>query len=414
MLRASKHVSRNRKISHVTPSKRAASDDSDQDVMETPVKKTKVSRALNFDDSDDMCMESDENEFKLQKAIDACWKLGEKFKVPMDGYTFSYNEKHLERIFSAYAKYKKQTMLTYSNMKSFNTFGGRLLFAAVCDLAGIDPKFEPTGSFIWKHQWFEEPKDVRCLHGVPMFTKEVSYRVKADSERGYQALNKGEGELETAKSEKEPPMVVIKMSKFGVCYRDQYEKKSGSFHHESCGMVFTDIDKAYAAAKNAEAFNSAAFPNSQSVDGLIMIVACCDCNYAGQQVEGRQTTKITPWVISEARSKTMSRNESDIYASACERYPYLFVFQCCKFQGSNNASGNAPRQTKQDQNKPCDFRLSYTDAVKALVLVKTLINEFMEPCKIHIPRFAWQECWKVKNAITPYCNMTSPDPDPFG
>nr|QLI49918.1 MAG: DNA-binding protein [Adenoviridae sp.] len=416
MLRASKDMSRKPKSVHVTPLKRVVSDDSDREV--TPVrKKPKACKTLEFESDEEEQQQQQQlptDEQKMQKAIDACWKLGGKLKVPMDGFTFSPTEKHLERIFAAYARLKKQTMLTYSNLKSFNAFGGRLLLAAVSNLVDLKPKFEPTGAFIWRHQWFEEPKDVRCFHGVPMFTKEVTYRVKADSERGYQALNKGEGELEMAKNEKTPPMVLITLNKYGVCYRDQYEKRSNSFHRESCGMSFSDVEKAYAAAKNAEAFNAAAFPNSKNVEGLVMVVYCCECNYAGQQVEGRQTCKITPWVISEAKNKSIGKNESESYASVCERYPYTFVFQCCKFQGTNNPNLASARPSKQDQSKPCDFRLSYTDAIKALVLVKSLIEEFVdEPCKIHFPRFVWQECWKVKSAVAPYCNITSPDPNPF-
>lgn len=451
MLRASKAITNMKyRTPHVTPAKRSAPRDNEEELLRSPVKrKPRSRRTLAFrrtdeDEEDEVAEpipapdlaaaaeeeeegeetvneeeeeeeEEDEREtdFKIQKALDACWKLGEKFKVPTEGCTLNPTEKHLERIFAAYAKTKKQTFLTYSNVKSFHAFGGRLLFAAICDLAKLKPKFEPTGAAVWRHQWFDEPEDVRCFHGTPMFTKEISYRVKADSERGFQALKKGEGELEESKSDKDPPMVLIKMSKFAVCFKDQYERKSGSFSRDSCGVTFSDIDKAYAAAKNAEAFNAAAFPKSKSVSGLLMIVTCCECNYAGQQVEGRQTTKITPWAISEARTKSMSHTENGNYASACDQYPYVFVFQCCKFQGSNNPTG-AGRSVKQDAAKPCDFRLSYTDAIKALVLVKTMASEYLDSCKVHIPRFVWQDCWRVKNAITPSCSITSPDPDPFG
>ncbi|QOJ53951.1 DNA-binding protein [Barthadenovirus mellis] len=385
----------------------------------------------------------DPDERRIQEALNAAYRVGEYTGVSMEGYTLSPNEKHLEKAFGAYAKRRDNRPLTYSNTRSFYTFGGRLLLAAILRSVRLAAKFEPSGAVVWHHKWCldgedrdEEEEDgddeggtfrhARCFHGSRLVRKEIEYTVRANTAAACEAMLKGNGYAHTTKNN---VAVVVVQSVYGVCPKNAREKV-GTLTADSCGLAFSDVPKALSAMRYAEALTALYLPKGRT-EGFLLMPAACDCNYGGRRIAGRQIPKMTPWAVGESRLEDLKKSLPSATCSGADERgvdllaadPNVFVFQCCNFQNGRGRSGNRSATDKENRNvgdvtsKACDFRLSHPDTLRAFAIVKALLESCFEgkPLPLMIPRFEWSEALSAKVcSTTPGPSIVCRDTDPFG
>lgn len=310
--------------------------------------------------------------------------------------TFHPEDGDCEKLFGLYLKKRKNFSATYSTNKSINSVGGRILYAAICNSVGLNPNFNATGCFIWHHNWGDKP---RCFHGEKMHQKVNEIEMSPTSDAGIQALKEGRGIIVSNKYNKQ--MVKVTQPNYMFCCEDG--GKFGQTSSRSCGLSFTDGNKALIALKNAIGTAEAVFPKAASLSSVLFILGNCDCTYTGKIIMGKQLPKMTPFTI----PGTEGLDDLDIgkVQSVAVKYPATFVFQCA----------NAQLGTKRNCGaRFCEFKISHTDMIQVLCKVKKLWYEvFNETMSLQFPKFKWDPCFQVKNAILPEIEENM-DESPFG
>lgn len=330
-------------------------------------------------------------EGRLQSALETMHKLGSYYKVDTTSFTFHPEQPECDKIFSAYYK-KQKYATTYSNVKTLATLGGRMLYAAVAKHAGLTPNVNASGCVLWYHGWGENTK---CYHGEGMCKKRNEIEMPTTSEAGAAALKEGRGTVETNRWGKH--VVKIVQEKFVTCMEDLHQK-GGQHSASSCGLAFTDFDKARTAMANAEDLTKIVFPNAH-MKGCLFMPVHCECNPGGKVIMGRQVCKAVPFVV----SGTDGLKEADLSPmQACSvRHPALFVFQCCNASGVKGKGG-------------CDFKASHADLLQVLVMVRKMWTEVMgAPMAVTFPRFKWHKSLRVQSALLPEGSVDE-ELNPFG
>lgn len=336
-------------------------------------------------------------ELDMQMALELCHKLGEHTKVDTQDFDMGPYDQTLWRIFGVYNKRNKTSQL-YSAARSINQVGGRLLYTAICCKVGLKPAFNTSGCVLWEHQWGVGAEGkVRCLHGDVMPRKENAVELTPSSEAGMNALKEGKGVLTTNRWGRQS--VRVMQDAAAVCVED-LTQKFGNFSKASCGMIFSDSNKARTAMRNAIATTQVAFPGAKN-DHLLFMPVCCECNYGGKSCLGRQVCKMTPFSLPGLDNV----QASDVEASRAPflKDPAVFVFQCCNFSGS-----------KRGSVKSCDFKISYCDLLSCMSSARRLWQEvFGEPMPVQFPVLKWTADLQVKNANIPDVGICN-DANPFG
>lgn len=330
----------------------------------------------------------------MQKALEMCHRLGEALKVDTNEFDMNPFDQTLCRIFAAYAR--KQRMNTiYSSPRTINLLGGRLLYAAICESAGLSPTFSASGCALWEHQWSDT--GVRCFHGDVMLKKENVTDLTPNSEAGANALREGRGLLSTNKWGKQS--VRIEQEASVVCSQDGLQK-FGNFSRQSCGLLFTDSNKAKTAMGNAIMVTQVAFPGANT-EHLLFIPTQCECNYGGKSCLGRQLCRITPFAMPGLDN--IQAEDVDAKRVPFVKNPAVFVFQCCNYGGN-----------KRSAVRSCDFKISYCDLLNVLGQARRLWQSvFAESMSLNFPILKWGPEMQVKNATLPEVSVC-PDANPFG
>lgn len=341
-------------------------------------------------------------EATMQLGLDLCHKLGAFCKVDTTDFNMSPFDQTLMRIFGAYAKRARPSAL-YSNFRTVNMVGGRILFAAICCKAQVKTPFNASGCSLWNHQWACDGEDddqakVRCFHGDLMLRKENVMELLPSSEAGISALRDGKGTLSTNRWGKQS--VRVKQETAAVCCCDNAQK-FGNFSKSSCGLNFTDSAKACMAMRNACGSTEVMFPGAANASHLLFMPLQCECNYGGKSCMGRQVCKLTPFSVPGLEN--LAATEVDALHAPFVRNPAVFVFQCCNFTTS-----------KRSNQKSCDFKLSHLDLLGALATARKLWSlTFNESMPITFEVFKWGPEKRVKNAALPEFGICL-DAKPFG
>lgn len=331
----------------------------------------------------------------LQSALEICFKFGEHTKVETKDFSFHPNDPCLEKVFAQHLKKTKHVPL-YSTQKSMSIVGGRMLYTAICCEVGLMPHFNTSGCALWQHGW----KDgLRCYHSEKMIPRENVIEMSPSSEAGMTALKDGKGILCSNKWGKQVVKIVQENS--FICAEDNNQTRFGQFSSSSCGLNFTDGEKAKTGMKNAVEYTAAVFPKTD-MKHLLFIVTACECNYGASVTLGKQIPKMTPFIISGVEN--LNPSDVDPIKAIAVRYPAVFVFQCCNFQGPKRHTGS----------KSCEFKISYPDLMFCLITARQLWTEVMQSVMpIQFNTFKWEAALQVKNAILPSANACH-DPNPFG
>lgn len=335
------------------------------------------------------------NDELFQAALDVMVKLAEYVKLETKDFTFHPQDNCFEKLFAQFFKKSKHIPI-YSSSKSINIVGGRMIYAAIAKKVGLEAQFNMTGCNLWRHGWDD---GVRCFHSAKMILKENIIEMNPTSEAGINALKEGKGILSTNKMGKQVVKIVNDNSV--VCAEDVDQIRFGSFSPTSCGMLFTDSSKAKIAQLNAIEYTAAVFPKT-NMKHVLFIVTSCECNYAGKVVLGKQLARITPFAMSGLDN--ICASDLDSVKSVAVKYPAVFVFQCCNYQGTK----------KFGASRSCEFKISYPDLIQCLISARTFWGEvFGESMPIQFPTFKWEAAFAVKNALIP-CTEVCKDENPFG
>lgn len=331
-------------------------------------------------------------EGKIQSAIEVLHKLGGALKVDTVSFTFHPEQPECDKLFSAYFKKQKYSP-TYSNVKTIGAVGGKILYTAVAKHCGLQTAANTSGCSLWYHRWSDT---LKCYHGEVMCKKKNEIEMPTTSEAGAAALKEGRGIVETNRWGK--PVVKIVQDKFVSCMEDMHQKGS-QYSATSCGLTFTDHEKARMAMWNSESLTGSVFPNAK-MEGCLFMPVYCECNPCGKIIMGRQLCKAVPFAL----SGTEGLKETDLspMQAISVKYPAVFVFQCC------NSSGGKGR------GNSCDFKISYPDLLQVLVMVRKMWTEIMgAPMSITFPRFKWSRSLRVQSALLPEGSIDE-EQNPFG
>lgn len=330
-------------------------------------------------------------EGKFQAALEVLHKLGSALKVDTASFTFHPEQPECDKLFAAYFKKQKHSC-TYSSPKTLCLVGGRIVYAAVCNLVELTPNFNTSGCALWEHGW---GSNLKCYHGEGMCRKKNEIEMAATSEAGASALKEGRGIVETNRWGRQ--VVKIVQENFVICMQD-LQQRFNQHSVNSCGLSFTDSDKARTAMENSKGLTSLIFPQAK-MDKYLFIPVFCECNSGGKVILGRQLPKTTPYAL----SGTEGLKEEDVnpVQAVSVRHPAVFVFQCCNASGGKGKNG-------------CEFKISHPDLLQVLNMVRRMWSEIMgTPLPITFPRFKWNQNLRVQSALLPEGSVNEEE-NPFG
>ncbi|AII22573.1 DBP [Lizard adenovirus 2] len=333
----------------------------------------------------------EEVEAKIQIALETLHKIGSALKVDTSTFTFHPDQPECDKLFAAYYKKQKHAP-TYSSTKTITYVGGRILYTAVCNHAKLVPQCNTSGCVLWDHGW---GSNLKCYHGEVMCRKKNEIEMAVTSEAGSTALKEGRGIVEMNRFNRQ--VVKIVQENFVICMEDanqRFNQPSAS----SCGLSFTDLEKARVAMENSKGLTEQMFPNAK-MGALLFMPVHCECNPGGKMLLGRQIAKITPFSL----SGTEGLKEADVspIQAVSVRHPAVFVFQCCNASGGKGKAG-------------CDFKLSHPDLLQILNMVRKMWLEVMgSSLPITFPRFKWHQSLRVQSALLPE-GPVNEEENPFG
>ncbi|AGX93343.1 DBP [turkey adenovirus 5] len=364
-------------------------------------------------DDEEMPSLSDPIVYGAQRAMGIIASLCEAMDLQWQGATVRPDDSIWTKMGGTYIRKRHSDFrLTFSTYDSFNAQVGRFLAAMIYSKAGLEPKFVPGGAHVWRHGWFygREDPSPKCMHGAPMARKPRTVELNPSSEAGKRALSEQNGSIEKNRFGRQ--VVVLRFDANVVCYKDGSHNGFPHPHaHGSCGMVFSDAEKAMSALRHDIDWTKAIYPNAERkrAEECVLISTNCNCNYASDRaISGRQLCKMTPYKLSgtDDISKEMLDTRADMRAH--KKNPHTMVFTCCNPQ---TASGGSPRGPKKGE-KTCAWRLSAMDLRYAYVFATELFASVMggtEPT--HVPEFKWNDSFAFKtDVLTPVSPLQSEDP----
>ncbi|ALE15306.1 DBP [bottlenose dolphin adenovirus 2] len=335
------------------------------------------------------------DELKWQQAMDLAVKLLVAQRVDIKDLTLLPDSPTLEcfkRCAQSWLTEKKVFFqLSFSTHKTMIVMVGRFLLDFVLKSAGLKtPNWNPSGVVVWKHGCEES---LKCLHGLTMINKEQIIEMDVGSENAQRALKENPSGTKVVPNRWGRNVVQIKNSNAMACVCDA-STAPNNFTNLSCGMFYTDGDKALEAFKQVMAFVQASYPKMQTARSHILFPINCDCNWGNCQIPllGRQTCKITPFSVNSAHGIDKSQVD-DPKILATLNHPSMLVFQCYN---------PVFRNSKANANKNCDFKISSVDLVAALQLAKRIWMDIIQtPAPVLLPEFKWESKYQVQNTILP-------------
>lgn len=337
----------------------------------------------------------DQNEQKWQKAMDIALSVISQSKVDTKDLTLLPDHGTMECLRKAAQAWlneqKKFVPLTFSTQKSLQTVMARFLLDFILKSAEVTPlEWNPNGCVVWDHHIEDK---LHCLHGLAMINKEQIVEMDISSEGGQRALKETPEKAKIVNNKWGRSVVQVKNSDAMCCY---YDMKSplNSYSAESCGHSYTDGVKALQAFNQISAFLKASYPQMPKAGQLLLMPVVCECNYGYQvsQLLGRQTCKVTPFTLS-AIANVEPSPAMDPKVLATVNHPAILVFQCCN---------PIFRHTKANPQKNCDFKISATDVITALQLVKQMwVSRTGMKAPVAIQEFKWQPHLRVQNTLLP-------------
>ncbi|SMG83451.1 DBP [Bottlenose dolphin adenovirus 1] len=335
------------------------------------------------------------DELKWQKAMDLAVRLLSSQKVSLTDLTLLPDSGTIEcfkRCVQNWMSDKKLFLqLTYSTTKTVNLLIGRFLLNFVLQSAGLHtPTWNPTGVVVWKHGCEEH---LKCLHGLAMINKEQVIEMDVGSENAQRALKENPNGTKVVPNKWGRNVVQIKNSNAMACVCDA-STPPNNFTNLSCGMFYTDNEKALEAFRQAMDFVQAIYPKMPTARSHLLLPLNCECNWGCNQMPllGRQVCKITPFAVNSATNIDKTHiNDPKILATL--NHPFVLVYQCYNPVFRNN---------KGNTNKNCDFKISHVDLVSALQLAKKIWMDIMQTkAPVLIPEFKWDARYQVQNTILP-------------
>lgn len=301
--------------------------------------------------------------------------------------------------------------LTFSNYDSFNNQIGRFVAAMIYAKSDLEPKFVPGGVYVWNHGWFDSDMP-RCLHGMEMSIKPRTMELNPSSEAGKRALGEQNGTIEKNRFGRQ--VVVLRYENNAVCFKDANHTGFPHPHaHGSCGMVFSDHEKALSAMKHDAQWTRALYPNADAkkTEECILLCVSCSCNYATETpIAGRQVCRMTAYKLSGIEDITQDMLKTRKDMKAHKTYPHTMVFTCCNPQSPNASVGRAGVSKKNE--KTCGWRISAMDLRYAFVFAKEIFsNVFKTTQNANLTQFKWNDSFAFKtDVITPAEPLQSEDP----
>lgn len=301
--------------------------------------------------------------------------------------------------------------LTFSNYDSFNNQIGRFVAAMIYSKCDLDPKFVPGGVYVWHHGWFESDMP-RCLHGMEMSSKPRSMEMNPSSEAGKRALSEQNASIEKNRFGRQ--VVVLRYENNVVCFKDTNHTGFPHPHaHGSCGMVFSDFEKALSAMKHDAQWTRALYPNADAkkTEECVLLCVSCGCNYGNETpIAGRQVCRMTPYKLSGIEDITPEMIKTRKDMKAHKNFPHTMVFTCCNPQAPNASVGRSGANKKND--KTCGWKISAMDLRYAFVFAKEIFNTvFKSSQNANLSQFKWNESFAFKtDVITPAEPLQSDDP----
>lgn len=335
--------------------------------------------------------------FGAQKAMMCLEKICGALDIKIQGATVQPDSSIWSKIGGVFMrKHHGDFRLTYSSYDSFNNQIGRFLAAMIYAKCELDPKFLPGGVYVWRHGWFED-KLPRCMHGVEMTPKPRSIELNPSSEAGKRALAEQNAIVEKNKFGR--PVVVVRYENNAVCFKDATHSGFPHPHASgSCGMVFSDHEKAMSAMKHDAMWTMALYPNADNkkLEELILMCACCVCNYASETpIAGRQLCRMVAYTISGSDDITTEMAKARGDMKAHKTHPHTIVYTCC-----NPQSPNAGRQASRKTEKTCAWKISAMDLRYALIFAKEIFSTvFGTSQNANLCHFKWSEALAFKTDV---------------
>ncbi|YP_068072.1 DBP [Tree shrew adenovirus 1] len=339
------------------------------------------------------------DETKWQMVMDMAVNMLTPLKVDLKDLTMLADQGTLECFQKAAQAWmterKIYTPLTYSTQKTLLSLMGRFLFHFIMTKVGESdhggkawPKnTNVSGAVVWKHQ---SGATLSCLHGLTMLNKEQIVEMDVSSENGQRALKETPEKTKITTNRWGRNVVQVR-NEDAMCCQFDAPLPANNFSTKSCGMFYSEGEKAKTAFKQIMALQRACYPK---MDGeQIVIPIKCDCNWASTTpLLGRQVCKVTPFTISATESIDRELVQ-DPKILATVHNPAVLVFQCCN---------PVYRNSRANPQKNCDWKISAPDVMTALQLAKQMWQHvFKEPPVVRIPEFKWSAAYQYQNTILP-------------
>ncbi|QEJ80776.1 DNA-binding protein [Southern Psittacara leucophthalmus aviadenovirus] len=350
--------------------------------------------------------------YNSQKAMGMLEKICDSLDIKWQGYDIKPDSAIWSKIGGVYMRKKHSDYrLTFSAFDSYHTQIGRFLAAMVYAKTGLEPKFLPGGAFVWRHGWFEDGEEPKCLHGQELVLKPRTVELNPSSEQGRRAIAEQNAAIEKNRYGRQ--VVVIRFDNNAVCYKDKDHQGFPHPHaHGSCAVVFSDLQKAVSAMKHDIEWTMALYPNADKkrASECVLICGSCNCNYAADvPITGRQLPKMTPYKLSgiDDITRDMCKARKDMQAH--KNHPHTMVFTCCNPQ-STGVGGRGGSKGKND--KSCSWRLSAMDLRYAYVIANEIYGTvFGKTVPANLQQFKWSDSFAFKTeVITPINPLDSQDP----
>lgn len=353
--------------------------------------------------------------YNAQKAMGMLERICDTLDIKWQGYDIAPDSAIWSKIGGTYMRKKHSDYrLTFSAYDSFHTQIGRFMAAMVYAKSGLEPKFLPGGVFVWRHGWFDQDQEPKCLHGQELVAKPRSIELNPSSEAGKRAIAEQNAAMEKNRYGRQ--VAVLRFPNNAVCYKDKDHNGFPHPHaHGSCCVVFSDVQKAISAMTHDIEWTLALYPNAdkQRARECVLICGSCNCNYATEgPIAGRQLPKMVPYKLSgtDEISRDLCKSRKDMQVH--KEHPHTMVFMCCNPQSSGMGTGGGRGAAKNKGDKSCSWKLSAMDLRFAYVVANEIYGAvFGKTTPANLQQFKWsdQYCFKT-DVLTPIRPLESQDP----
>lgn len=334
------------------------------------------------------------NEAQWQSGMEMALSMLVPLKVDHKGLTLLPDNETLEcfkKAAQAFLTEKKIFLpLTFSSNPSFKHLVARFLYHFIMKASGIGNDANPSGCVVWKHGCEDS---LHCLHGLTMIQKEALVEMDLNSEAAQRVLKETPERAKVTPNRWGRNVVQIKNEDAYCCPHDVNMPGTNNYSPKSCGLSFTDGNKALMAFKQFMEFQGACYPKMATSRSHMLIPLKCECNWNNSlPLLGRQVCKLTPFAV-QATSHVDKSLIDDPKMLATLNHPAMLVFQCCN---------PVYKSSKANPQKNCDFKVSVVDVMGALQVAKQMWGELVKsPVPTRFPEFKWAPEFQVQNTILP-------------